>query len=169
QPAKSHRSPPTWPRSPLSSPPPRSNPAAARRGTAPPTPAEQTGGAQRLRQRGGAEGRGEARTGPPPARRRPAGARSRAGSSSQNHCKLKMDIKRVKDYIYWLYYQYLLITCSYVLEPWEQSMFHTIIVTVFAMVVYTAYVFVPIHVRLAFEFFSQIFGGQPESTVSIVN
>lgn len=90
-------------------------------------------------------------------------------SSSQGHWKLKMDIKHVKDYIYWLYYQYLLITCSYVLEPWEQSMFHTITVTVFAMVVYTAYVFVPIHVRLAFEFFSQIFGGQPDSTVSIVN
>uniref|UniRef100_U3I2A0 Serine palmitoyltransferase small subunit B n=1 Tax=Anas platyrhynchos platyrhynchos TaxID=8840 RepID=U3I2A0_ANAPP len=54
----------------------------------------------------------------------------------------------VKDYIYWLYYQYLLITCSYVLEPWEQSMFHTITVTVFAMVVYTAYVFVPIHCML---------------------
>ncbi|XP_032049600.1 serine palmitoyltransferase small subunit B [Aythya fuligula] len=90
-------------------------------------------------------------------------------SSSQGHWKLKMDIKHVKDYIYWLYYQYLLITCSYVLEPWEQSMFHTITVTVFAMVVYTAYVFVPIHVRLAFEFFSQIFGGQPDSTVNIVN
>ncbi|XP_040469800.1 serine palmitoyltransferase small subunit B [Falco naumanni] len=80
-----------------------------------------------------------------------------------------MDIKHVKDYIYWLYYQYLLITCSYVLEPWERSMFHTITVTVFAMVVYTAYVFVPIHVRLAFEFFSQIFGEQPESTASVVN
>ncbi|XP_054031570.1 serine palmitoyltransferase small subunit B [Melanerpes formicivorus] len=80
-----------------------------------------------------------------------------------------MDVKRVKDYIYWLYFQYLLITCSYVLEPWERSMFHTITVTVFAMVLYTAYVFVPIHVRLAFEFFSQIFGGQPESTGSIVD
>ncbi|XP_057277742.1 serine palmitoyltransferase small subunit B isoform X1 [Pezoporus wallicus] len=92
-----------------------------------------------------------------------------ARSFSQNRWKLKMDIKHVKDYIYWLYYQYLLITCSYVLEPWERSMFHTITVTVFAMVVYTAYVFVPIHIRLAFEFFSQLFGGQPESTVSIVN
>ncbi|KGL75424.1 Serine palmitoyltransferase small subunit B, partial [Tinamus guttatus] len=53
----------------------------------------------------------------------------------------------------WLYFQYLLITCSYVLEPWERSMFDTILVTVLAMVLYTAYVFVPIHVRLAFEFF----------------
>uniref|UniRef100_A0A8C5X6E8 Serine palmitoyltransferase small subunit B n=2 Tax=Malurus TaxID=55806 RepID=A0A8C5X6E8_9PASS len=79
---------------------------------------------------------------------------------------MAMDVKRVKDYIYWLYYQYLLVTCSYVLEPWEQSMFHTITVTVVAMVVYTAYVFVPIHVRLALQFFSQIFGAQPESSVA---
>ncbi|XP_054839635.1 serine palmitoyltransferase small subunit B [Eublepharis macularius] len=80
-----------------------------------------------------------------------------------------MDLKRVKDYIYWLYYQYLLISCSYVLEPWERSMFHMIIITVVAMVMYTAYVFVPIHVRLAFEFFSQMFGSQPESTVLLMN
>ncbi|NWI14645.1 SPTSB palmitoyltransferase, partial [Crypturellus soui] len=76
-----------------------------------------------------------------------------------------MDFKRVKDYFYWLYFQYLLITCSYVLEPWERSMFDTILVTVLAMVLYTAYVFIPIHVRLAFEFFSQMFEGQPESTI----
>ncbi|XP_027503261.1 serine palmitoyltransferase small subunit B isoform X1 [Chiroxiphia lanceolata] len=89
--------------------------------------------------------------------------------SSPNLQELRMDVKRVKDYIYWLYYQYLLVTCSYVLEPWEQSMFHTITVTVVAMVVYTAYVFVPIHVRLALEFFSQIFGAQPDGAVSVVN
>ncbi|XP_053160950.1 serine palmitoyltransferase small subunit B [Hemicordylus capensis] len=80
-----------------------------------------------------------------------------------------IDLKRVKDYIYWLYYQYLLVTCSCVLEPWEQSMFHIITITIVAMVVYTAYVFIPIHVRLAFAFFSQIFGSQPESTVSLMN
>ncbi|XP_077204630.1 serine palmitoyltransferase small subunit B isoform X2 [Paroedura picta] len=80
-----------------------------------------------------------------------------------------MDLKRVKDYIFWLYYQYLLLSCSYVLEPWEQYMFHMIIITVVAMMVYTAYVFIPIHVRLAFEFFSQLFGSQPESTVSLIS
>ncbi|XP_048362778.1 serine palmitoyltransferase small subunit B [Sphaerodactylus townsendi] len=80
-----------------------------------------------------------------------------------------MDLKRMKDYIYWLYYQYLLISCSYVLEPWERSMFNTITITVVAMVVYTAYIFVPVHVRLAFEFFSEMFGSHPESTVSLMN
>ncbi|XP_026580963.1 serine palmitoyltransferase small subunit B [Pseudonaja textilis] len=78
-----------------------------------------------------------------------------------------MDLKKIKDYIYWLHFQYLLVTCSYVLEPWERSMFDTIIITVVAMVVYTAYVFIPIHVRLAFDFFSQVFGNQTENTLTL--
>ncbi|XP_028650304.1 serine palmitoyltransferase small subunit B [Erpetoichthys calabaricus] len=80
-----------------------------------------------------------------------------------------MDVKRFKEYISWLYYQYLLVTCSYVLEPWEQSIFNTVLLTVVAMVVYTAYVFIPIHIRLALEFFSSLCGGQHESTVAIMS
>ncbi|KAJ1087980.1 hypothetical protein NDU88_001139 [Pleurodeles waltl] len=68
----------------------------------------------------------------------------------------KMDMKHMKEYLSWLYYQYLLITCSYVLEPWEQNIFNTVLLTVIAMVIYTSYVFIPIHVRLALEFFSSI-------------
>ncbi|XP_015492500.1 serine palmitoyltransferase small subunit B isoform X1 [Parus major] len=113
----------------------------------------------RSRRSGCGSGRGGG-TGPGPRPQERAG-----GRCSPTPLELKMDVKRVKDYLYWLYYQYQLVTCSYVLEPWEQSMFHTITVTVLAMVVYTAYVFVPIHVRLALEFFSQIFGSQPESAV----
>ncbi|XP_069417079.1 serine palmitoyltransferase small subunit B isoform X1 [Ovis canadensis] len=79
----------------------------------------------------------------------------------QTFCSFKepaMDFKRVKDYLSWLYYQYQIISCCAVLEPWEQSMFNTIILTIFAMVVYTAYVFIPIHIRLAWEFFSKMCG-----------
>ncbi|XP_077146751.1 serine palmitoyltransferase small subunit B isoform X2 [Ranitomeya variabilis] len=79
---------------------------------------------------------------------------------------LKMDVKHIKDYLSWLYYQYLLITCSYVLEPWEQSIFNTVLLTAIAMVIYSSYVFIPIHARLAVEFFSGICGGQHESTMT---
>uniref|UniRef100_A0A4W4FLA3 Serine palmitoyltransferase small subunit B n=1 Tax=Electrophorus electricus TaxID=8005 RepID=A0A4W4FLA3_ELEEL len=68
-----------------------------------------------------------------------------------------MDVKNLCDYLGWLYYQYLLITGIYVLEPWEKSIFNTVLFTMVAMVVYTSYVFVPIHVRLALEFFSGLF------------
>ncbi|XP_015216431.1 serine palmitoyltransferase small subunit B isoform X2 [Lepisosteus oculatus] len=80
-----------------------------------------------------------------------------------------MDVKSLKEYICWLYYQYLLITGIYVLEPWEQSIFNTVLFTMIAMVVYTSYVFIPIHVRLALEFFSGFFGGQHKSTVALMN
>ncbi|KAJ8388651.1 hypothetical protein AAFF_G00130600 [Aldrovandia affinis] len=80
-----------------------------------------------------------------------------------------MDVKNLKEYLCWLYYQYLLITSIYVLEPWEQSIFNTVLFTMVAMVIYTSYVFVPIHVRLALEFFSGLCGGQQESTVALIN
>ncbi|XP_078058699.1 serine palmitoyltransferase small subunit B [Mustelus asterias] len=79
-----------------------------------------------------------------------------------------MDVKGVKDTLSWLYYQYLLVTCSYVLEPWEQTIFNSFLFIIVAMVLYTAYVFIPIHVRLALKFFSGLGAGQPESTVAIM-
>uniref|UniRef100_A0A3P8UH96 Serine palmitoyltransferase small subunit B n=1 Tax=Amphiprion percula TaxID=161767 RepID=A0A3P8UH96_AMPPE len=80
-----------------------------------------------------------------------------------------MNFKNLREYLAWLYYQYLLITGIYVLEPWEKSIFNSILFSAIAMVIYTSYVFIPIHVRLALEFFSGIFGGQPESTMALMN
>ncbi|XP_016854409.1 serine palmitoyltransferase small subunit B-like [Anolis carolinensis] len=80
-----------------------------------------------------------------------------------------MDLKRIKDSIHFWYFQYLLVTCCYGLLPWEQCVINSIIFIVVAMVVYTAYVFIPIHIRLAFEFLSQMFGSQPESMASLIN
>lgn len=80
-----------------------------------------------------------------------------------------MSIKNLQEYLAWLYYQYMLITCIYVLEPWEKSLFNLVLFSAIAMVVYTVYVFVPLHVRLALEFFSGIFGDQPQSAMALMN
>ncbi|XP_041920454.1 serine palmitoyltransferase small subunit B [Alosa sapidissima] len=80
-----------------------------------------------------------------------------------------MDVKNMREYLGWLYYQYLLVTGIYVLEPWEKSIFNVVLVTMVAMVIYTSYVFVPIHVRLALQFFSGLCGGQHESTMTLMN
>ncbi|XP_053278890.1 serine palmitoyltransferase small subunit B [Pleuronectes platessa] len=80
-----------------------------------------------------------------------------------------MIFKNLREYLAWLYYQYLLITGIYVLEPWEKSIFNSILFSAIAMVIYTSYVFVPIHVRLALEFFSGVFGGQTKSTMTLMN
>ncbi|XP_077578988.1 serine palmitoyltransferase small subunit B [Stigmatopora nigra] len=71
-----------------------------------------------------------------------------------------MNFKNLREYLAWLYYQYLLVTGIYVLEPWEKSLFNWLLLSAIAMVIYTSYVFVPIHVRLALEFF---FGAWPQS------
>ncbi|KAJ3590811.1 hypothetical protein NHX12_008759 [Muraenolepis orangiensis] len=80
-----------------------------------------------------------------------------------------MAFKTLTEYLAWLYYQYLLCTGIYVLEPWEKSIFNSILLLVMAMVAYTSYVFVPIHVRLALQFFSGVFGGQTESAVTLMS
>uniref|UniRef100_A0A3B5M552 Serine palmitoyltransferase small subunit B n=2 Tax=Xiphophorus couchianus TaxID=32473 RepID=A0A3B5M552_9TELE len=80
-----------------------------------------------------------------------------------------MSFKNMREYLAWLYYQYLLITGIYVLEPWEKSIFNSVLFSAIAMVVYTSYVFVPIHVHLALEFFSEIIDGQPESAMALMN
>ncbi|XP_076139046.1 serine palmitoyltransferase small subunit B [Alosa pseudoharengus] len=80
-----------------------------------------------------------------------------------------MDVKNMREYLGWLYYQYLLVTGIYVLEPWEKSIFNAVLVTMVAMVIYTSYVFVPIHVCLALQFFSGLCGGQHESTMTLMN
>ncbi|XP_062242592.1 serine palmitoyltransferase small subunit B [Platichthys flesus] len=80
-----------------------------------------------------------------------------------------MIFKNLREYLAWLYYQYLLITGIYVLEPWEKSIFNSILFSVIAMVIYTSYVFVPIHMHLALEFFSGVFGGQTKSTMTLMN
>ncbi|XP_070292945.1 serine palmitoyltransferase small subunit B-like [Salvelinus sp. IW2-2015] len=79
---------------------------------------------------------------------------------------MRMDFQYLKEYLGWLYYQYLLITGIYVLEPWEQSIFNSVLFSSMTMVIYTSYVFVPVHVRLAHNFFC---GKQPESTMALIN
>nr|XP_020647482.1 serine palmitoyltransferase small subunit B-like [Pogona vitticeps] len=65
-------------------------------------------------------------------------------------------MKRLKDSVYWLYFQYMMITCCTELEPWEQMTAHVIIATVVSMLVFTAYVFIPTHLGVAFRFFLQL-------------
>ncbi|NXX18902.1 SPTSB palmitoyltransferase, partial [Podargus strigoides] len=79
-----------------------------------------------------------------------------------------MDIKSTKNYLYWLYCQFELITCSYLMEPWEKLLFYMFSLTLLVMVLYTAYIFVHLHISMAFQFFLHLLRNQHENTVSIV-
>lgn len=53
----------------------------------------------------------------------------------------------------WFYYQYLLVTALYMLEPWERTVFNSLLVSVAGMAVYTGYVFMPQHVMAILHYF----------------
>ncbi|XP_064809483.1 serine palmitoyltransferase small subunit A [Oncorhynchus masou masou] len=58
--------------------------------------------------------------------------------------------------ISWLYYQYILVTALYMLEPWERAIFNSILISVAAMAVYTGYVFMPQHIMAILQYFEMV-------------
>ncbi|XP_051723631.1 serine palmitoyltransferase small subunit A [Ctenopharyngodon idella] len=56
----------------------------------------------------------------------------------------------------WFYYQYLLVTALYMLEPWERTIFNSLLITVAAMAVYTGYVFMPQHIMAILHYFEVV-------------
>uniref|UniRef100_UPI00398EC80D serine palmitoyltransferase small subunit A isoform X1 n=2 Tax=Pristiophorus japonicus TaxID=55135 RepID=UPI00398EC80D len=53
----------------------------------------------------------------------------------------------------WLYYQYLLVTALYMLEPWERTIFNSLLISIVGMAVYTGYVFMPQHIMAILHYF----------------
>lgn len=56
----------------------------------------------------------------------------------------------------WFYYQYLLVTALYMLEPWERTVFNSLLISVAAMAIYTGYVFMPQHIMAILHYFEVI-------------
>ncbi|KTG44952.1 hypothetical protein cypCar_00008759 [Cyprinus carpio] len=75
----------------------------------------------------------------------------------------------------WFYYQYVLVTALYMLEPWERTIFiyynnpvsfyniisltrlsDSLLITVAAMAVYTGYVFMPQHIMAILHYFEVV-------------
>ncbi|NXE95571.1 SPTSB palmitoyltransferase, partial [Menura novaehollandiae] len=79
-----------------------------------------------------------------------------------------MDVKRTQDYLYWLFCQFELITCSYLMEPWEKVLFYTFNLAMAALLLYTAYVFVAVHVSSAFQLLWHFPGKPRENALSVV-
>ncbi|XP_037342082.2 serine palmitoyltransferase small subunit A [Pungitius pungitius] len=56
----------------------------------------------------------------------------------------------------WFYYQYLLVTALYMLEPWERTLFNSLLISVAGMAVYTGYVFMPQHIMAILHYFEVV-------------
>uniref|UniRef100_A0A7M4ELJ5 Serine palmitoyltransferase small subunit B n=1 Tax=Crocodylus porosus TaxID=8502 RepID=A0A7M4ELJ5_CROPO len=81
--------------------------------------------------------------------------------------QMKMKIKSTWEYFYWLYWQYQLITCGYLLDPWEKIILHSFTISVLVMMSYTAYTYA-LHICLILKFFLYLPGNEPESDVYIM-
>ncbi|NXF02816.1 SPTSB palmitoyltransferase, partial [Smithornis capensis] len=79
-----------------------------------------------------------------------------------------MDVKSTKNYLYWLFCQFELITCSYLMEPWEKVLFYTFNLTMVLTLFYTTYVFVSVQLSSALHFLWHFPGNQHGNSVSIV-
>nr|XP_044621413.1 serine palmitoyltransferase small subunit A [Equus asinus] len=101
--------------------------------------------------RGGGETGGASRPGLQEANRRPAG---RADVRPQRGRRVAgMALARAWKQMSWFYYQYLLVTALYMLEPWERTVFNSMLVSVVGMALYTGYVFMPQHVMAILHYF----------------
>uniref|UniRef100_A0A3Q3WXZ2 Serine palmitoyltransferase small subunit A n=1 Tax=Mola mola TaxID=94237 RepID=A0A3Q3WXZ2_MOLML len=56
----------------------------------------------------------------------------------------------------WFYYQYLLVTALYMLEPWERTVFNSLLISVAGMAVYTGFVFMPQHIMAILHYFEVV-------------
>nr|XP_031309424.1 serine palmitoyltransferase small subunit A [Camelus dromedarius] len=52
-----------------------------------------------------------------------------------------------------VHYQYLLVTALYMLEPWERTVFNSMLVSIMGMALYTGYVFMPQHIMAILHYF----------------
>uniref|UniRef100_A0A672TP57 Serine palmitoyltransferase small subunit A n=2 Tax=Strigops habroptila TaxID=2489341 RepID=A0A672TP57_STRHB len=78
------------------------------------------------------------------------GARPLAGGESAGRA---MALGSAWKHMSWLYYQYLLITALYMLEPWERTVFNSMLVSIVGMALYTGYVFMPQHIMAILHYF----------------
>ncbi|NWU12295.1 SPTSB palmitoyltransferase, partial [Cephalopterus ornatus] len=79
-----------------------------------------------------------------------------------------MDVKSTKNFVFWLFCQFELITCSYLMEPWEKVLFYSFNVSMVGMLFYTAYVCAAAHVSTALQCLWNLLGNQQENAVSVV-
>ncbi|XP_039394373.1 serine palmitoyltransferase small subunit A [Mauremys reevesii] len=99
---------------------------------------------------GAAQGRG-AVEGVPRAVR--PGSVSLRGPRSRTQTGPAMALGSAWGRVSWLYYQYLLVTALYMLEPWERTVFNSMLISIVGMALYTGYVFMPQHIMAILHYF----------------
>ncbi|NWI47389.1 SPTSB palmitoyltransferase, partial [Picathartes gymnocephalus] len=79
-----------------------------------------------------------------------------------------MDVRSTPSSLYWLFCQFELITCSYLMEPWEKVLFYSFNLAMVGLLLYAAYVCVLLHASSAFQLLCSFLGSPRENALSAV-
>ncbi|XP_016155985.1 PREDICTED: serine palmitoyltransferase small subunit B-like [Ficedula albicollis] len=79
-----------------------------------------------------------------------------------------MDVRSTLSYLYWLFCQFELITCSYLMEPWEKLLFYSFNLAMLGLLLYTTYVCVAFHASSAFQLLCSCLGNPRENALAVV-
>ncbi|NXI32496.1 SPTSB palmitoyltransferase, partial [Sterrhoptilus dennistouni] len=79
-----------------------------------------------------------------------------------------MDVKNTPRYLYWLFCQFELITCSYLMEPWEKVLFYSFNLAMLGLLLYTTYVCVAFQASSAFQLLCSFLGNPREDALPVL-
>ncbi|NXK94087.1 SPTSB palmitoyltransferase, partial [Formicarius rufipectus] len=71
-----------------------------------------------------------------------------------------MDVRSTKNYMFWLFCQFELITCSYLMEPWEKVLFYSFNISLVGTLLYSAYACAAAHAGAALQLLGHCLGAQ---------
>ncbi|NXQ41791.1 serine palmitoyltransferase small subunit B-like [Catharus ustulatus] len=79
-----------------------------------------------------------------------------------------MDVRSSLSYLYWLFCQFELITCSYLMEPWEKLLFYSFNLALLGLLLYTTYVCVALQASSAFQLLCSLLANPQDSALAVV-
>lgn len=79
-----------------------------------------------------------------------------------------MEVKSPPSYLYWLFCQFELITCSYLMEPWEKVLFYSFNLAMLGLLLYTTYICLAFHASSAFQLLCSFLGTPRENSLAVV-
>ncbi|NXH47174.1 SPTSB palmitoyltransferase, partial [Dicaeum eximium] len=79
-----------------------------------------------------------------------------------------MDVRSTPRYLYWLFCQFELITCSYLMEPWEKVLFYSFNLAMLGLLLYTTYLCLACHASSAFQLLCSFLGNPGGNALSVV-
>ncbi|NXO30400.1 SPTSB palmitoyltransferase, partial [Cisticola juncidis] len=79
-----------------------------------------------------------------------------------------MDVKSTPRYLHWLFCQFELITCSYLMEPWEKLLFFSFNLAMLGLLLYTTYACLAPHASSAFQLLCSLLGNPRENALAVL-